>query len=103
MRHTATIAIDSSKSSLVKPMPAKVASNTSLVSPWLTSLLYPLGHYVVLPFYFGQIEIAGQEHLPKDGACNFSPYAPFPLGCPDDALFHRTEGDWTRFALYGHC
>ncbi|MGB8689171.1 MAG: lysophospholipid acyltransferase family protein [Microcoleus sp.] len=73
MRHTATIAIDSSKSSLVKPMPAKVASNTSRVSPWLTSLLYPLGHYVVLPFYFGQIEIAGQDHLPKDGPVILAP------------------------------
>ncbi|TAF50453.1 MAG: 1-acyl-sn-glycerol-3-phosphate acyltransferase [Oscillatoriales cyanobacterium] len=67
MRHTATIAIESSKSSLVKPMPAKVAYNTSRVSPWLTSLFYPLGHYIVLPFYFGKIEITGQEHLPKDG------------------------------------
>ena len=73
MGHTATIAIDSSKSSLVKPMPAKVVSNTSRVSPWLTSLLYPLGHYVVLPFYFGQIEIAGQEHLPKDGPVILAP------------------------------
>jgi 1-acyl-sn-glycerol-3-phosphate acyltransferase len=73
MGHTATIAIDSSKSSLVKPMPAKVASNTSRVSPWLTSLLYPLGHYVVLPFYFGKIEVTGQEHLPKDGPVILAP------------------------------
>jgi 1-acyl-sn-glycerol-3-phosphate acyltransferase len=73
MRHTTAIAIDSNKSSLVKPMPAKVASNTSRVSPWLTSLLYPLGHYIVLPFYFGKIEIAGQEHLPKDGPVILAP------------------------------
>jgi 1-acyl-sn-glycerol-3-phosphate acyltransferase len=73
MRHTAAIAIDSSKSSLVKPMPAKVASNTSRVSPWLTSLLYPLGHYAILPFYFGQIEVTGQEHLPLDGPVILAP------------------------------
>jgi 1-acyl-sn-glycerol-3-phosphate acyltransferase len=73
MRHTPAIAIDSSKSSLVKPMPAKVASNTSRVSPWLTSLLYPLGHYLVLPFYFGKIEITGQEYLPKDGPVILAP------------------------------
>jgi 1-acyl-sn-glycerol-3-phosphate acyltransferase len=64
---------ESSKSSLVKLMPAKVASNTSRVSPWLTSLLYPLGYYIVLPFYFGKIEIAGQEHLPKDGPVILAP------------------------------
>ena len=73
MRHTAAIAIESSKSSLVKPMPAKVASNTSRVSPWLTSLFYPLGHYIVLPLYFGKIEITGQEHLPKDGPAILAP------------------------------
>ena len=73
MRHTATIAVESSKSSLVKPMPAKVASNTSRVSPWLTSLLYPLGHYIVLPFHFGKIEITGQEHLLKDGPVILAP------------------------------
>ena len=73
MPKTPTIAVESSKSSLVKPMPAKVASNTSRVSPWLTSLLYPLGHYVVLPFHFGKIEITGQEHLPKDGPVILAP------------------------------
>ncbi|UNU23345.1 1-acyl-sn-glycerol-3-phosphate acyltransferase [Microcoleus vaginatus HSN003] len=73
MPHTARIAVESSKLSLVKPMPAKVASNTSRVSPWLTSLLYPLGHYVVLPFHFGKIEITGQEHLPKDGPVILAP------------------------------
>ncbi|MEG3990161.1 lysophospholipid acyltransferase family protein [Microcoleus sp. S28C3] len=73
MRHTATIAVESSTSSLVKPMPAKVVFNTSRVSPWLTSLLYPLGHYIVLPFHFGKIEVTGQEHLPKDGPVILAP------------------------------
>jgi 1-acyl-sn-glycerol-3-phosphate acyltransferase len=54
-------------------MPAKVASNSSRVSPWLTSLLYPLGHYVVLPSYFGKIQITGQENLPKDGPVILAP------------------------------
>ena len=73
MPHTATIAVESSKSSLVKPMPAKVGFNTSRVSPWLTSLLYPLGHYVVLPFHFDKIDITGQEHLPKEGPVILAP------------------------------
>jgi 1-acyl-sn-glycerol-3-phosphate acyltransferase len=99
MRHTAAIAIESSKSSLVKPMPAKVVSNTSRVSPWLTSLFYPLGHYIVLPFYFGKIEITGQEHLPKDGPVILAPTHRSRW----DALFSRTECDWTGFAVYGNC
>jgi len=37
---------------------------TSDISPWLTALVYPLGRHVVLPFYFGSIEVVGREHLP---------------------------------------
>lgn len=36
-------------------------------------LLYPLGRFIVLPFYFGRIEISGQENLPKDGPVILAP------------------------------
>lgn len=43
----------------------KVASITSRVSPWLTPGAYFLGHNVVIPLFFGKIEIKGQENIPK--------------------------------------
>lgn len=36
----------------------------SRISPWVARLLYPLGCYLVLPFFFGKIEITGQENIP---------------------------------------
>jgi 1-acyl-sn-glycerol-3-phosphate acyltransferase len=38
---------------------------TSRVSPWLAKLLYPLGCYLVIPGFFGKIEIFGQENIPR--------------------------------------
>ncbi len=35
----------------------------SCLSPWLLHLMYPLGHRVILPGYFSQITVSGQEHL----------------------------------------
>jgi 1-acyl-sn-glycerol-3-phosphate acyltransferase len=37
----------------------------SRVSPWLARLLYPLGSYLVLPLFFGKIEVTGRENIPK--------------------------------------
>ncbi len=37
----------------------------SRVSPWLAKLLYPLGCYLVIPGFFGKIEIFGQENIPR--------------------------------------
>lgn len=39
-------------------------TTNSRVSPWLASLLYPLGCYIVIPGFFGKIEITGQENIP---------------------------------------
>ena len=36
----------------------------SRVSPWLARLLYPLGCYLVIPGFFGKINISGQENIP---------------------------------------
>jgi 1-acyl-sn-glycerol-3-phosphate acyltransferase len=46
------------------PSPEQSAIN-SRVSPWLISLVYPLGCYLVMPLYFGRIEITGQENIPE--------------------------------------
>jgi 1-acyl-sn-glycerol-3-phosphate acyltransferase len=45
----------------------------SRFSPWLTPLVYPLARRVVLPFYFGKIEVTGQENLPKTGPVILAP------------------------------
>jgi 1-acyl-sn-glycerol-3-phosphate acyltransferase len=37
----------------------------SRISPWLTRLLYPLGCYIVIPLFFGKIEVTGIENIPK--------------------------------------
>jgi len=39
---------------------------TSHLSPWLMALSYPLGRHVLMPFYFGSIEVVGREHLPTE-------------------------------------
>lgn len=36
----------------------------SRVSPWVARTLYPLGCYLVLPLFFGKIEITGQKNIP---------------------------------------
>lgn len=37
----------------------------SRISPWLAKIIYPIGCYLVLPLFFRQIEIRGQENIPK--------------------------------------
>lgn len=37
----------------------------SRVSPWVARMLYPLGCYIVLPLFFGKIEVRGQENIPQ--------------------------------------
>lgn len=46
---------------------------SSRFSPWLTPLVYPLARRVVLPLYFGQIEVAGTAHLPLEGPVILAP------------------------------
>jgi len=50
----------------------KVAPVTSHISSWLTPLAYAVGR-LVLPLYFGQIEIIGQENLPTTGSVILAP------------------------------
>nr|WP_261205302.1 lysophospholipid acyltransferase family protein [Laspinema sp. D2d] len=45
----------------------------SKISPWLASALYPIGRFIVLPAYFKNIEVIGQEHLPTTGPTILAP------------------------------
>ncbi|RZM79841.1 1-acyl-sn-glycerol-3-phosphate acyltransferase [Leptolyngbya iicbica LK] len=45
----------------------------SQCSPWLTPIAYFLGEKIVLPGYFGQVAIVGQEHLPHQGPVILAP------------------------------
>lgn len=48
------------------PRLARAPQINSRVSPWVARILYPLGAYLVLPLFFGKIEITGQENIPLD-------------------------------------
>ncbi|MBE9168698.1 1-acyl-sn-glycerol-3-phosphate acyltransferase [Pleurocapsales cyanobacterium LEGE 06147] len=45
----------------------------SRVSPWLARLVYPLGCYLVLPLFFGKIEVMGRENIPTDAPVIVAP------------------------------
>lgn len=45
----------------------------SRVSPWLANIIYPLGQYSVLPGFFREIQILGQEYIPHTGAVILAP------------------------------
>ncbi len=63
----------SDRSASPSPMTAKANATSSRLSPWLASLVYPLGRYGLLPFYFRRIEVVGREHLPEQGAVILAP------------------------------
>jgi 1-acyl-sn-glycerol-3-phosphate acyltransferase len=37
----------------------------SHIAPWLIRLVYPLGCQIVIPGYFGQIDVRGRENVPR--------------------------------------
>ncbi|MFO7145130.1 1-acyl-sn-glycerol-3-phosphate acyltransferase, partial [Arthrospira sp. PCC 8006] len=60
----------------IKPLsnsPPSTQTKSSDVAHWLTSIVYPLGRYGVLPFYFKKITVTGQENLPKDSPLILAP------------------------------
>lgn len=59
--------------SKANPTPAAAPQPTARISPWLASLAYRLAHRVVMPLYFGKIQITGQENLPRSGAVLLTP------------------------------
>ena len=54
----------------LKPQPDSTATSHqpeeihSRVSPWVAKILYSVGCYLILPLFFGKIEITGQENIP---------------------------------------
>jgi 1-acyl-sn-glycerol-3-phosphate acyltransferase len=58
---------------LIVPEKPTAAPTPSRFSPWLLSLAYPVGRYGVMPLYFQQIEVSGQEHLPTAGPVILAP------------------------------
>ena len=51
---------------------SSITTIQSRISPWLTPIAYGLGCWLVLPSFF-QIEVTGQENLPKQGAVILAP------------------------------
>lgn len=51
----------------------EVISTTSYISPWLSSLAYFLGHNFLMPLFFGQIRVTGQENIPRSGPVLLAP------------------------------
>jgi 1-acyl-sn-glycerol-3-phosphate acyltransferase len=45
----------------------------SQIAGWLSAIVYPIGRYGVLPFYFSKIEVIGQENLPTSGSVILAP------------------------------
>lgn len=64
--HAASVSTQKTKS-------VEASQPPSHFSPWLLSLAYPLGVRVVLPFYFSNIDVSGQEHLPRSGPVLLAP------------------------------
>lgn len=52
---------------------AKDGGQSAHVSPWLFPMLYALGRHVVLPAYFGKIEVIGIENIPPHGPVILAP------------------------------
>lgn len=67
------VLFSSSQNSVEASASEPIAPVHSRFSPWLTPLVYTLARWVVLPFYFRQIEITGQEHLPGAGSVILAP------------------------------
>ncbi|MBO3460629.1 1-acyl-sn-glycerol-3-phosphate acyltransferase [Aetokthonos hydrillicola CCALA 1050] len=52
---------------------ANKTPRSSAVSPWFSPLAYFLGRRFLLPFFFGHIEVTGQENLPTTGPVILAP------------------------------
>ncbi len=55
------------------PLPTESASYRSRISPWMMPVVYVLGRYGVLPFYFHRITVLGAENLPHTGPLILAP------------------------------
>lgn len=53
--------------------PTPSTSIQSCISPWLTPIAYALLRHCVIPAFFGEVSITGQEHLPQSGPVILAP------------------------------
>jgi 1-acyl-sn-glycerol-3-phosphate acyltransferase len=51
----------------------KNTSIDSRIAPWLTNLAYPLACRIILPSYFGKIDVKGRENVPLTGPVIVAP------------------------------
>ncbi|MCC0178355.1 1-acyl-sn-glycerol-3-phosphate acyltransferase [Waterburya agarophytonicola K14] len=64
----------------LKPQPNSPNLNSELpdelnsrISPWVAKILYPIGCHLVLPLFFGKIQINGQDNIPSDAPVIVAP------------------------------
>lgn len=65
----------SSQNSLEKsnPNPAPRELKESYISPSVARIVYPVGRYLVLPFYLGNIDVTGTENIPSESPVIIAP------------------------------
>ncbi len=63
----------SSNSNIDKKEDKKNNEVESATSSWLASLVYPLGRHLVIPFYFRNITVTGQENIPRNNPVILAP------------------------------
>ena len=61
------------RSNLTATEPTSIHSIQSQVSPWLKTIIHPLGQYLVVPTFFGKIQVFGRENVPRTGAVILAP------------------------------
>ena len=42
----------------------KSSELNSRVSPWMARIIYPIGCHLIIPLFFGKVQINGQENIP---------------------------------------
>lgn len=60
----------------LSPFAKKAAQHQDIesqISPWLARLVYPIGRCLVIPSFFGEIEVSGQENIPRQGPVILAP------------------------------
>ncbi|MEM7554850.1 MAG: 1-acyl-sn-glycerol-3-phosphate acyltransferase [Cyanobacteria bacterium P01_A01_bin.84] len=55
------------------PFTNEVAHITNGVSPWLSPIAYTLGRHLLMPLFFGSVQVFGQENIPKSGPVIIAP------------------------------
>jgi len=62
-----------SSEKIEKSSSKETQNTTSYIAHWLARLVYPLGRYLVLPLFFGHIEVIGRENVPRTGSVLLAP------------------------------